>query len=268
MVLAIKQHPSCARAWIAAADAVANSGNEAFDVVIDVADPTAFDERDNAVVTRVDKFLRQYNQYPISTVVNTIFPTAIYREHGYPGIFEEYQKVYAKLTTKRWGRYFDRMMRRQDPDGPNGKMYNPLQKLIKKLQDQKKARTKFQSAYELPIYNPDLDRNRYRDAPCLSYMSFKRHPDRRLGLTAVYRNHTYITRCLGNLIGLGRLQKFIADQTDLTVGPLTCVSTHAEIDVGFDKENKNNRWGIKEAKDLILEAWGIVHANVVKPVNA
>jgi hypothetical protein len=60
MVLAIRQEPSCARAWVAAASAVVKGGDEAFDVMIDVADPIAFDGRDNAVVTVVDKFLREH----------------------------------------------------------------------------------------------------------------------------------------------------------------------------------------------------------------
>jgi hypothetical protein len=268
MVLAIPQKPSCARAWVAAADAVVKGGDEAFDVVIDVADPTACDECDNAVITLVDKFLRGHNQHPISTIVNTIFPSAIYRKSGYPGFFEEYQKVYGKLMSKRWGRYFDRMMRRADPKGPKGKVYNPLKRLIEKLQDQNTATTKFRAAYELSLYNPDLDRNRYRDAPCLSHLSFKRHPDLCLSLTAMYRNHTYVTRCLGNLIGLGRLQKFVADQAGLKVGSLTCVSTHAEIDIGADKDNKANRWGITDARGLIEEAGHIINASLTKPVTA
>jgi thymidylate synthase len=261
----IQQMPSCARAWVAAADAVVNAGDEAYDVIIDVANPTAFDNRDKEVIKLVDRFLRGYNQAPISTVVNTIFPSSLYRRHGYPAIFDEYQKVYGKLTTsKRWGRYFGRLMRRADPEGPKGAVYNPLQKLIEKLQDQNNARTPFRAAYELSLYNLDLDRNRYRDAPCLSHLSFKRRPDLRLSLTAMYRNHSYVTRCLGNLIGLGRLQAFIAEQVGLKVGSLTCVSTHAEIDTGKDKDNKTNRWGITEARDLILRARGIVNASVAK----
>jgi hypothetical protein len=269
MVLAIQQRPSCARAWVAAADAVVDAGDEAYDIIIDVADPTAFDERDNAVVKLVDEFLRRYNQYPISTVVNTIFPSSLYRKYGYPAFFREYQKVYDKLTKKNnWGRYFDRMMRRADPDGPKGAVYNPLQKLIEKLQDQNKTRTPFRAAYELPLYNPDFDRNLYRNAPCLSHLSFKRHPDLRLSLTAMYRNHNYVTRCLGNLIGLGRLQAFVAEQAELKVGSLTCVSTHAEIDTGKDKDDTTNRWGITEARDLILRARGIVNASAAKQVTA
>ena len=46
----------------------------------------------------------------------------------------------------------------------------------------------------------------------------------------MYRNHFYIEKLLGNLIGLGRLMAFVARETNLNVGALTVVSTHAEID--------------------------------------
>jgi hypothetical protein len=49
-------------------------------------------------------------------------------------------------------------------------------------------------------------------------------------LTAVYRNHFYIEKLLGNLIGLGRLMAFVARESNLNVGALTVVSTRAEID--------------------------------------
>jgi thymidylate synthase len=266
MVLPIPQKPSCARAWVAAAEAVAKAGNEAFDVIIDVAAPTAFDEQDNAVISLVDKFLRDYNQHPISTIVNTIFPSSLYRKHGYPAFIEEYQKAYSKLTNKGWGRYFQRLAGfRRDPKGEE---YSPLMTLVEKLRSRNSKPGKYRAAYELSIYDPDLDRNRYLKAPCLGHLSFKRHPDLRLSLTAMYRNQFYISRCLGNLIGLGRLQQFVADQAGLTVGSLTCISTHAEIDTGADKENKANRWGITEAKELIAQARGIVNSGVAKAVTA
>ncbi len=53
---------------------------------------------------------------------------------------------------------------------------------------------------------------------------------RTLTLTAMYRNHFYIEKLLGNLIGLGRLMAFVAREANLNVGALTVVSTHAQID--------------------------------------
>ena len=75
----------------------------------------------------------------------------------------------------------------------------------------------------------------------------KVHPERGLTLTALYRNQTYITRCLGNLIGLGMLQDFVAKQAGLEVGPLTCIATHAELDI-------DKRWGITDARKLVTDA--------------
>ncbi len=54
--------------------------------------------------------------------------------------------------------------------------------------------------------------------------------DRRLGMTALYRNHYYIEKLLGNLIGLGRLLEFIAKEGGVALGPLTIVSTNATVD--------------------------------------
>jgi hypothetical protein len=54
-------------------------------------------------------------------------------------------------------------------------------------------------------------------------------------------NHYYIARGLGNFIGLGRLQEFIADQAGVSVGPLTCISTHAEVDrAPWNKQELDN----------------------------
>jgi hypothetical protein len=63
-------------------------------------------------------------------------------------------------------------------------------------------------------------------------MSFKVIPgaEKTLTLTAMYRNHFYVEKLLGNLVGLGRLMDFVAGEAGLNVGALTVVSTHAEID--------------------------------------
>jgi thymidylate synthase len=97
------------------------------------------------------------------------------------------------------------------------------------------------------IYNPSSDRKRPYGGPCLSYLSFKRHPKLGLLLTAVYRNHYYVTRLLGNLIGLGQLQAFVAKEAGLDVGSLSVISTHAEMDTA-------GGWGINDARGLVKQA--------------
>ena len=65
---------------------------------------------------------------------------------------------------------------------------------------------------------------------CLSFMSFKLDDDNRLLLSAVYRNHFYTQKLLGNLIGLGRLMAFVSEEVKVKLGPLSVLSTHAEVD--------------------------------------
>ena len=97
----------------------------------------------------------------------------------------------------------------------------------------RKPRVHANNKFELCLFDPGRDID---DSPfggqCLSFLSFKLLPGspKTLVLTALYRNHYYIEKLLGNMIGLGRLMEFVAREAGLKLGPLTIVSTHAEID--------------------------------------
>jgi thymidylate synthase len=210
MYIPTQTQRSCARAWVAAANAVTAEG-DGYNVVIDVEDPMTHDEVDNKVISHVDSFLRARDQNPVITVSNTIFPQAMYHKYGVPAFYDEYLKTYESLTkTKQWGRYFERMIRNSSDED-----FNPLQELIAKIREQVESGKCVKATHELSIYNPLLDRRLWRGGQCLSFLSFKRHPQKGLLLTAIYRNHSYVTRCLGNLIGLGRLLAFVANETGL-----------------------------------------------------
>jgi hypothetical protein len=242
MYLGIPPQKSCAQAWVAAASELIDHEDETYNVVIDVEDPLTHDEKDNAIITLVDSFLRQHDEEPIITVANTIFPQALYDRHGAPDFYDLYHREFDRLSkTKGWGRYFERMTRHRRSVGG---VYNPLRDLIEKMGRQEDAGVRYRAAYELAVYDPLRDGRALRGGQCLSFLSFKLHPERGLLLTAMYRNHTYITRCLGNLIGLGRLQAFVAKEAGLQLGSLTCISTHAELDTGAG-------WGIKDARQLV-----------------
>ena len=96
---------------------------------------------------------------------------------------------------------------------------------------------------DIQIYDPRQDRKRYYGGQCLSHISIKVINSDKINLTAVYRNHYYIERLLGNLIGLSKLLGFIAKETNLEVGDLIIHSTSAVLD--------SDRWKVKEVKDLI-----------------
>lgn len=63
-------------------------------------------------------------------------------------------------------------------------------------------------------------------------------------LTAFYRNHYYVERALGNLIGLSQLLYFVARESGLEPRGLVCHSTFARLD--FD-----GGWTVSEVDSLI-----------------
>ncbi len=225
--------PNCASAWLHASQSVhALPGHQSNHVVIDVEDPVSQSDDERIVVQAVDSFIERHleNGLPVRSVANTIFPQATYEDHGKPDFYGVYiEKVFPRLkrSPRDWGRYFERMMAYPSPEGP----VNLLDELLETMKKNIASSSPFRNIYELPIYNPLKDAHSSpRGRQCLSYLSFKLDKDRRLLLSAVYRNHYYTEKLLGNLIGLGRLMAFVATEAAIAVGPLTVLSTHAEVD--------------------------------------
>lgn len=252
MVHALPTAPTCATAWLAAAKYLIAAGDEAYNVIVDIDDPVTHTKEDTAIILAVDRFLRDHHANPISTVTNTIFPNDLARRYRGAELRTEYLAGYDKLR-KSWGRYFERMVR-WPADGSD-----QLHNMIGQLRKQSKSSQTFHHVYELALFNPPTDAHLLRNRQCLSFLSFKLHPLRGLTLTAVYRNHTFITRALGNYIGLGYLMQYIAKEAELRVGPLTCISTHAEIDTSAGKDSCEEQdpadvalpWSLRDARGLI-----------------
>ena len=222
--------PDCAAAWFAAVQFVdCQGGHEAHNVLIDVDDPTAGASFADPIVSEVEAFLGESGK-SLVCIANTIFPDALYRRHGAPAFMDEFQeKVLPKVRrSRRWsGYYFERMtaypMHGEEP-------LDQLWSIVERIRDKgNKSLNKF----ELSLFDPerDIDNSPY-GGQCLSFLSFKLLPgaEKKLTLTALYRNHYYIQKLLGNLIGLGRLMIFVAKESGVGVGPLTVISTHAYID--------------------------------------
>ena len=230
MYLPIPSQPDCATAWREAVRRVdAAPGREAYNVVIDVADPVADATVAHPGIAVVDAFLTECAK-PVDTVANTIFPASLYHRHKAPSFFDVFEKQVLPKVRRgaRWsGYYLERMI---DYPVPAGHPPNQLWDIIERMRNEKvRALNKF----ELSLFDPvrDVDNSPY-GGQCLSFLSFKIIPGatRILTLTAQYRNHFYIEKLLGNLIGLGRLMDFVCRETGLKVGSLTVLSTHAEID--------------------------------------
>jgi hypothetical protein len=231
MYLPVRPQPDCASAWREAVRVVdARPHHEAYNVIIDVEYPTANANRQDARVAVVDDFLSGCDK-SVETVANTIFPAGLYYRHGAPAFFDVFrERVLPKIRrNERWsGYYFERMI---DYPVPAGEPRNQLWDIVERMRSE---HVRALNKYELSLFDPvrDVDNSPY-GGQCLSFMSFKiiPGPERTLTLTAMYRNHFYIEKLLGNLIGLGRLMEFVGREANLRVGALTVISTHAQIDL-------------------------------------
>jgi len=214
---------------------LAQPDREAYDLMLGVQSPREMSPDDFRIFDLVDGFLREYKQSPITTVAGTIFPANHYLRNEAAGVYEEFPEEIAGLPKSASGAYALRMLRKE---GKNG-TFNPLRELVEKIQ---RLRNRNRSAYEInlvdldddsfeiPIYNAKDDYKLHLGQPCLSHLTFKIYREDWLRLTVMYRSHYYVTKALGNLLGLAQLQSFVAAETGLEVGPLVCHSTHARID--------------------------------------
>lgn len=244
------------QAWVNAALRLKSQGS-LNGLMLHIENPVEVTEADIAVIDRLDAFLREHGSFPISTVSNTIFPERLLRQGGAEALYADYLKVYprAKRACPDWGRYFHRMI---SWSGADGKPVNQLQTVIDNLRRYAPDSDKFISnMYEITLFNPSKDSNKFQGRQCLSFLEFK--PERignkgRLHMMAIYRSHYYISKTLGNLIGLGKLQAFVARETGLEVGSLTINSTYATLDGGKHSATHGSRaWGLPKARALIDE---------------
>lgn len=248
--------PTCASAWLQAASHLAKHG-DMFGLALHIEDPTSFTKADNAIISEVDTFLRQYKAFPISTVANTIFPSSLDDPDDRQKLYSRYRKVYPKIKAAApdWGRYFDRMTRWK-PEKAKTENINQLEDVILNLLKYGPAGDKHMTdMYEITLFNPEKDNGKYRNRQCLSFIELKPEfgdGQGRLHMTVVYRSHFYVSKTLGNLVGLSRLQQFIAREAKTGTGTLTVHSTHATLD-GGDKNEKRctTSWGKTAAKELV-----------------
>lgn len=244
MYLPIDPQPTNVQGWLAAVTAIQKKGDEAHNVVIDIADPLEETTTDSKIIREVDAFLRSHNRNTLSGVANTIFPQSLYERHGaeaFYGVYRDTVLPRMKKMTRDWGRYFERLTQWKKVNGAKIEVINPLDDLVRFMKEQVASDRTYRNAYEMTIYDPTRDAGKVSNRQCLSFLSFKLTNKNQLLLTVVYRNHAYIARGLGNFIGLGRLMAFVAGEAGASMGALTCISTHAEIDHG-----KNTRDGVVE----------------------
>ncbi|MFB9886168.1 thymidylate synthase family protein [Balneatrix alpica] len=257
------QRSRVVQAWLAGARYLSEQKNlDARNIILEINTPQLITAEDRAAINDVNCALqKKKSTRSVMTAAGTIFPHRIYQRYGRPEWYKKYKEIIGRgKVPGTWGTYAMRMIERK---GDGDSSFNPLDKIIEKLAAMRERdKSFFKSAYELgicdpsedidhsfngegfelPTYDPRLDRNSYMGSPCLSHVTFKLI-DGKIDLTAIYRSHYYAERALGNLIGLSQLQDYVAKESGFEPGVMTCISTYAKLDEGFG--------GIRAARELL-----------------
>ncbi len=229
--------------WLAASEYLMKNGDQ-MNVILDVTAPEREGRVGLAARTAIDRLYKKEGAHPLYTVAETIFPAWEYLHRGVDGVYGRYPKEYEALKTRRpqgWGTYAQRMVVGKNS---KGEPINPLSVLVAKMRKIHQGKgAKYRACYEIavlegpleiPLYSDSRDCNRYRDGPCLMHLSFKLLAGR-VHLTALYRSHDYRYKVPGNLLGLARLQAFVATEVGANLGSLVVHSSLAYVDPGGGK---------------------------------
>ena len=209
-----------AEAWCAVGDFVVNNG-PIYNALVEISHPC---ELKNEWLEKLDPAQVSRGADPIGDVANTIFPPLGRSEIVDPKEFiNHYTAVYLRgqrLPRNRnsWGTYFLRLVDFGDSHT------DQLWDVIRALSD---WRTRAGSALVLHLSSANIDKPRRIGAPCWQFAEFLWRDDGVVDLVAVYRNHDYFAKALGNFVGLGRMLQFVCDAATKTPGKLICHSVHA-----------------------------------------
>ena len=220
-----------------------------FHLVTTIADPLT-ELRD--ITNIVDALAHEAGTMSTMENANAIWPYVLAR----PGM--EFDKIMSRMkelaiptiklaNPKHSDSYLGRIVAWRSKDGSD--KIPQLENVIVRMRSESQNSAPKTSAYELAIFSPGVDAG-YMGFPCLSHLSFKLDVElKRIHLSALYRNHHFVTHGYGNFLGLGRLMKFVADQVGYHVGELMSISTHADAELALGKARIAKR--VQEATKIL-----------------
>ncbi len=215
----------CLEAWKEGCKLILKDNSEKYNVITEIKNPSFIQE----------DWFTDYNPNPakshskpsISDVVNTIFPYKLHARQDSmdrAGFYDKYLRLHqsrVRLSGRKrtqWGTYFERMI------NFGKKPTNQLEDIIQVLSGTTQW---LRVTNPIHISSADYDSLKKKMGnPCLQYVQFIQEDEGILSLIAVYRNHDYFNKALGNFIGLGQLLNFVAMHTNKRVGSLNCHSVH------------------------------------------
>ena len=216
--------------WTKVVKTLAENDWERRNLMVQVKNPCVFDE---GLHQSLEAFCRQ-----VGILGHGTSPTQSFRRNSTAEIrvpntvqwlqqaewpYERLQRRYARHGS--WGTYFRRMTYY---DG-GGKPVNQLENVIRAINTRENVS---KAALTIVIQKPGGETTRPLGGPCLNYLAIQaeRNADTTLGLLAVYRNHDFLQKAYGNYWGLCNLLRFLAKETGMVAGPVTCISSHAYVD--------------------------------------
>ncbi|MCG7321348.1 hypothetical protein [Arsenicicoccus bolidensis] len=264
MSLYVEPAENLAEAWLRTLEAVHAQGGNAVNVITTVTDPCAPDSP--AIRSAVDALLVDGHRsgtrlQSIETVAGTIFPAELYNDPGEAfdptqgaaqtemldgaaeDLYDAYLDILPTLRTDRAnksGTYFSRMISwpGKTADGTNqvaaritslraARVKNHTRRNIDDIVIGGEAEQPVDPVSGLQVYAA-TDR-RTMGFPCLVHVDLTLYQGH-LSMAAVYRHQLLITKAYGNLLGLARLLRFLADQSGFEVGELMISATMANAE--------------------------------------
>lgn len=215
---------NCLTAWRDVSQFIAQNGN-GFNLITQINNPLAYT---NTSLTEIINSGIITNK-ELNDVINTIFPSKLHARNiglNCYQFYELHEKIYQRGKTmhsknrSRWGNYFLRFTK----FGHQKK--NQLQAIIDGINNRENNQV---ACYLMHVSSIDCDNNtRVIGNPCMQYVQFGEY-NNSLNLTAVYRNHDFLTKALGNFIGLSKLLEFVCNNTNSNIGSINCHSIHYYI---------------------------------------
>ncbi len=220
--------PCFQTAWLEVVNLLSENRWELRNLIVHIENPTTFCQNFHQ---NISQFAKQNNLLGPKHVAYTIFPHNLYRRvDSLDSLYKNYNRrngLFERIQRKRrtWGSYFRRMIHYEAKGG----IVNQIDKIIRAINDRDSVS---RAAYTMLIQNPGGETVRPRGGPCLNYMAVQldRDDSVQLGLLAVYRSHDFLERAYGNYWGLCNLLSFLAKETGVAAGPLTCISSRAYVD--------------------------------------
>lgn len=251
-------------AWVDAVGEVsARPEGTATHLFVTVAHPERSTDPD--VTNLVDATLQGRGRHPVTTVANTLFPSALYHapafdwspelqatevdelDHAAHDLYSTYLDMLPELVRfggNSHGTYFSRMI---SWTGRTSNGVNQLDRRIAFLRGERRNGRSTSNTSDIAIIGEADGANDLEDLlgatleeyavsdtrtqgfPCLVHIDISVRAGA-LSLLGVYRHWHLITRGYGNLVGLARLQEFLCQQTGFAPGELAVAAGHANAE--------------------------------------